>query len=157
MLFRSFTFLPAPQAEAVRIAVEPRPPALQIVNALKLADGGCPDGRAFRDLLQPSFEPERKRAVFAGRYPASCGEKDLNVALLSPNDQVEGVFRQYWSELGGFWSGTVREGAAPEGAQPFYAHESAPLGELVRGVNKFSNNVMGRRSEERRVGKECRL
>jgi serine-type D-Ala-D-Ala carboxypeptidase/endopeptidase (penicillin-binding protein 4) len=139
-----FTFLPGPPAGAVRIAVEPRPPALDIVNALKLAEGGCPDGRAFRDLLQPTFEPTTKRAVFAGRYPASCGEKDLNVALLSPNDQVEGVFRQYWSELGGLWSGAVREGAAPEGAQPFYTHDSAPLGELVRGVNKFSNNVMGR-------------
>lgn len=144
-----FTFLPAPGAEAVRIAVEPRPPALEVVNALKLTNGVCPDGRAFRDLLQPVFEPEKKRAVFAGKYPASCGEKDLHVALLSPNEHVQGIFRQYWSELGGTWSGAVREGAvregaAPEGARPFYTHESAPLGELVRGVNKFSNNVMGR-------------
>lgn len=139
-----FSFLPGPAQEAVRIAVEPRPPALEVVNALKPADGACPDGRAFRDLLQPTFQPERKRAVFAGRYPASCGEKDLNVALLSPNDQVEGIFRQYWSEQGGTWSGAVREGAVPEGARLFYTHESAPLGELVRGVNKFSNNVMGR-------------
>ena len=139
-----FTFLPAPAGEAVRIAVEPRPPALEVVNALKLANGACPDGRAFRDLLQPAFEPEKKRVVFAGKYPASCGEKDLHVALLSPNDHAQGIFRQYWSELGGTWSGAVREGAAPEGVRPFYTHESAPLGELVRGVNKFSNNVMGR-------------
>ena len=139
-----FTFLPAPGGETVRIAVEPRPPALEVVNALKPANGACPDGRTFRDLLQPLFEPEKKRVVFAGRYPASCGEKDLHVALLSPNDHVQGIFRQYWSELGGTWSGAVREGTAPEGAQPFYTHDSAPLGELVRGVNKFSNNVMGR-------------
>ena len=144
--FRSlrFTFLPAPETGGVRIAVEPRPPALEVVNLLRLAEGVCPEGRAFRDLLQPTFEPATQRAVFAGRYPASCGEKELYVALLAPNDQVAGILRQLWSETGGAWSGVVREGTAPVDAPPFHIHESAPLGELVRDVNKLSNNVMGR-------------
>lgn len=142
--YRSLRFRFRPEDGAVRIYIEPRPPALEVVNILRLGPGPCPDGRAFRDLLKPTFEPQRQRAIFAGQYPLSCGEKDLNVALLAPNDQVEGIFRQYWAELGGALAGAVREGPVPGGALPFYAHESAPLGELVRGVNKFSNNVMGR-------------
>jgi D-alanyl-D-alanine carboxypeptidase/D-alanyl-D-alanine-endopeptidase (penicillin-binding protein 4) len=144
--FRSlrFTFLPEAANGAVRIHVEPRPPALELVNVLKTSEGGCPEGRAFRDLLKPTFEPARQRAIFAGRYPSSCGEKDLNVALLEPNHHVGGVLRQLWGEMGGVWSGAVRDGAAPAAAQPFYVHESPTLGEIVRDLNKFSNNVMAR-------------
>ena len=73
--------------------------------------------RAFRDLLKPTFEPARQRAIFSGQYPLSCGEKDLNVALLEPNDHVAGVMRQLWAESGGTWTGAVREGQAPPGAR----------------------------------------
>jgi D-alanyl-D-alanine carboxypeptidase/D-alanyl-D-alanine-endopeptidase (penicillin-binding protein 4) len=144
--FRSlrFSFLPEPASKTVRLYVEPRPPELQVVNVLKLTEGTCPEGRAFRDLLQPTFEPERKRALFTGQYPAACGERELNVALLPADAHVAGVLRQLWSELGGSWAGEVREGRAPAGAAPFHVHESAPLAELVRDVNKFSNNVMAR-------------
>jgi D-alanyl-D-alanine carboxypeptidase/D-alanyl-D-alanine-endopeptidase (penicillin-binding protein 4) len=38
----------------------------------------------------------------------------------------------------------VREGRAPRGAAPFAVMESAPLYDVVRDVNKLSNNVMAR-------------
>lgn len=139
-----FTFVPAPENGAVRLSVEPRPGALEVVNVLKLSEGGCPEGRAFRDLLMPSFDAAKQRAIFAGQYPASCGEKELNVALLEPNDHVAGVMRQLWAEMGGTWNGTVREARVSAGLPPFHVHESPPLGEIVRDVNKFSNNVMAR-------------
>jgi D-alanyl-D-alanine carboxypeptidase/D-alanyl-D-alanine-endopeptidase (penicillin-binding protein 4) len=139
-----FTFLPEPEAAAVRLYVEPKPPALEVINVLALSGGGCPDGRAFRDLLQPTFQPERPRVLFSGRYPASCGERELNVALLDPNAHIGGLMRQLWGEIGGAWSGTVREGAAAADARPFHVHESAPLDEIVHDLNKHSNNVMAR-------------
>jgi len=139
-----FVFLAEPEHAAVRIYAEPRPPALEIVNVLKLADGACPEGSAFRELLKPTFEPARQRAIFSGQYPASCGEKDLNVALLEPNDQVAGLMRQLWAESGGIWNGGVREGAVPPGARLLHALESETLAEIVRDTNKFSNNIMAR-------------
>lgn len=144
--FRSlrFIFQPVPGAGSPRVAVEPRPPALEVVNVLRMSEGACPEGRAFRDLLAPTFEPAKQRAIFAGRFPASCGEKDLNVALLEPNDQVGGILRQFWAEAGGAWSGSARDGAVATGAVPFHVHESPSLAELVRDVNKLSNNVMAR-------------
>jgi len=38
----------------------------------------------------------------------------------------------------------VREGNVSPAARLIYVHESQPLGELVRDINKFSNNVMAR-------------
>jgi D-alanyl-D-alanine carboxypeptidase/D-alanyl-D-alanine-endopeptidase (penicillin-binding protein 4) len=143
-----FVFVAEPERAAVRIYAEPRPPALEIVNALKLSEGGCPEGSAFRELLKPSFEPVRQRVIFSGRYPASCGEKDLNVALLEPNDQVAGVLRQFWTESGGTWNnsgpGSVRDGPVPAGARLLHTLESPSLAEIVRDTNKFSNNIMAR-------------
>jgi D-alanyl-D-alanine carboxypeptidase/D-alanyl-D-alanine-endopeptidase (penicillin-binding protein 4) len=139
-----FVFVAEPERAAVRVYVEPRPPALEVVSVLKLSEGGCPEGSAFRDLLKPNFEPARQRVVFSGQFPASCGEKDLNVALLDPNDQVAGVFRQFWQESGGAWTGSARDGAATAGAKPFHVHESPALAEVVRDTNKFSNNIMAR-------------
>ena len=140
-----FAFVPEPEREAVRIYVEPRPPGLEVGNALRLSAGNCPEGRAFRDMLQPTFSAgPPPRAAFAGRYPIACGEKELNVALLAPNEQVAGVLSELWTEIGGAWTGRVREGTVPPEARLLHTHDSAPLAEIVRDVNKFSNNVMAR-------------
>jgi serine-type D-Ala-D-Ala carboxypeptidase/endopeptidase (penicillin-binding protein 4) len=54
------------------------------------------------------------------------------------------VFRAAWSALGGQLTGTVREGAWPAGAStPPWATVSSPsLAEVIRDINKYSNNVM---------------
>ncbi len=139
-----FAFAPEPERGTVRLFVEPRPPALEVVNVLKLAEGGCPEGMAFRELLKATFEPARQRAIFAGRYPVSCGEKELNVALLEPNDHVAGTLRQLWSELGGVWKGAARDGQVPAAASLLHTLDSPSLAEIVRHTNKFSNNIMAR-------------
>ena len=140
-----FGFVPDAVGGSVRVFADPRPPGLEIVNTLRLGEGACPDGRAFRALIGASFDGgQPPRASFTGRYPASCGERELSVALLNPREQVAGMMRQLWAEIGGAWSGAVRDGAAPAGAEPFHVQESAPLAEIVRDTNKFSINVMAR-------------
>jgi D-alanyl-D-alanine carboxypeptidase/D-alanyl-D-alanine-endopeptidase (penicillin-binding protein 4) len=140
-----FAFVPLPDGAGVRIYAEPRPPALELTNNLRLSSGPCLEGRAFRTLLAASFEPgPPPRAAFEGRYPIACGEKDLNVAFLPPDEHVAGVLRELWTEMGGAWGGRARDGLVPEDAQLLHTHESAPLAEIVRHVNKFSNNVMAR-------------
>jgi D-alanyl-D-alanine carboxypeptidase/D-alanyl-D-alanine-endopeptidase (penicillin-binding protein 4) len=140
-----FAFVPEPERNAVRVFVEPRPPALEVQNALRLSPGSCPEGRAFRDILQPTFEAgPPPRAAFAGRYPLSCGEKEVNVALLAPNEHVAGMLRELWGEIGVRWHGTVREAPVPAEARLLHTHDSVQLAEIVRDVNKFSNNVMAR-------------
>jgi D-alanyl-D-alanine carboxypeptidase/D-alanyl-D-alanine-endopeptidase (penicillin-binding protein 4) len=137
-----FTFLPA--ESAVRVFAEPALPGLEIVNSLKLAEGGCPEGRAFRSLIQAEFQSKPPRASFTGAYPLLCGEKELNVALYEPQEYVAAMIKQLWAEMGGSWAGVVRQGSASPNARLLYVHESEPLAEIVRDINKFSNNVMAR-------------
>ncbi|MGH8669629.1 MAG: D-alanyl-D-alanine carboxypeptidase/D-alanyl-D-alanine endopeptidase [Burkholderiales bacterium] len=142
--FKSLRFVFIPEGGGVRVFAEPSPPGLELVNTLKVGEGSCPEGRAFRELIQASFQSTPPRAAFTGQYPAECGERDLNVALHSPEDYVAGIVRLLWSEMGGSWSGAVRNGSASPGAQLLYTHESPPLSQIVRDINKFSNNVMAR-------------
>ena len=140
-----FVFLPEPGEDRVRVYVMPRPPGLEVTSNLRLADIPCLEGRAFRFILSPTFEPgPPPRVSFDGRYPVSCGEKDLNVALLPPDAHVAGVLGELWAEMGGAWTGRARAGTVPEAARLLHAHESPPLAEIVRDINKYSNNVMAR-------------
>ena len=139
-----FVFIPELERDAVRVSAEPALPGLEITNSLRIGSGNCPEGRAFRELIQATFQPRPARAAFTGTYPALCGERDMNVALHHPEDYVAGMIRHLWTELGGSWTGNLRDGTTPAGARLLYTHESEPLGEIVRDINKFSNNVMAR-------------
>lgn len=142
--FKSLRFVFVPEGERVRVFVEPGLAGLEVVNSLRLGPGVCPEGRAFRDLIQATFQSTPPRASFTGVYPLACAERDLNVSLHRPEDYVEGMLRTLWAEMGGTWSGRIRQGAVPPSARLLYAHESEPLSEIVRDINKFSNNVMAR-------------
>jgi D-alanyl-D-alanine carboxypeptidase/D-alanyl-D-alanine-endopeptidase (penicillin-binding protein 4) len=55
-----------------------------------------------------------------------------------------GVFRSLWEELGGKFSGNLRDGEIPASAQRSAVLSAPTLSEIVRDINKFSNNVMTR-------------
>jgi D-alanyl-D-alanine carboxypeptidase/D-alanyl-D-alanine-endopeptidase (penicillin-binding protein 4) len=142
--FKSLRFNFIPTESAVSVFAEPALPGLEIVNRLKLAPGACPEGRAFRALIQAEFQPKPPRASFTGAYPIACAEKDLNVALYEPQEYLAAMVKQLWAEMGGSWNGVVRQGSVSPAARLVYVHESEPLAQIVRDINKFSNNVMAR-------------
>jgi D-alanyl-D-alanine carboxypeptidase/D-alanyl-D-alanine-endopeptidase (penicillin-binding protein 4) len=142
----AFHFVPVPGDASVRVIAEPRPYPLEVVSLVRPTNGRCGDWRA---KIQPQFVPAatpRKafRALFTGSYPVSCGDRAWNIALFSHRDYVAGLFRQLWEEMGGSWTGQVHDGVVPSEATLVYTHKSPPLAEIVRDVNKYSNNVMAR-------------
>ena len=136
-----FQFSPDPELGSVRVTAEPR--ILEVVSVLRLAEGPCGD---WRERLKPDFQPHGAvpRALFTGSYNTSCGERDWHVALLPPTQYAGSLFRLLWAELGGSISGGAREGALLPLPKPFASIESPTLAEVVRDINKFSNNVMAR-------------
>ena len=54
------------------------------------------------------------------------------------------MFKELWQELGGTISGGWRNGEVPADARLLATAVSASNAELVRDINKFSNNVMAR-------------
>jgi D-alanyl-D-alanine carboxypeptidase/D-alanyl-D-alanine-endopeptidase (penicillin-binding protein 4) len=138
------TLLPDAAAKAVRVTAEPEPTNLDVTNLLKFGNGGCPEG--WRENLRADLtrHATRWRLVLTGTFPASCEQKTWRIGLLPHGEYVRGVFEQLWTELGGTLKGGVRDGIVPDAARELAAIESQTLAEMIRDINKFSNNVMAR-------------
>jgi serine-type D-Ala-D-Ala carboxypeptidase/endopeptidase (penicillin-binding protein 4) len=139
----SLRFLPDAAAGRLHIAADPHPPRLTVDNRVRLTAGGC---RGFgRNLaMRVVREADADRVIFTGRYPASCGENEIHRVLTDATPYVAGVFRALWGELGGRVAGGWREAPVPANARLLHSHASPPLADIVRSINKFSNNVMTR-------------
>jgi D-alanyl-D-alanine carboxypeptidase/D-alanyl-D-alanine-endopeptidase (penicillin-binding protein 4) len=133
----SYTFQPDETAGVARVMVEPALAGLQLDRTVPLAPGTCGD---WRGALKASFEAGRTK--FAGNYPAACGESTWPVADPAPASYDARLVEALWREMGGQLQGRVREGTAPTGLKPAFEQRSPALAELIRDVNKYSNNVM---------------
>jgi serine-type D-Ala-D-Ala carboxypeptidase/endopeptidase (penicillin-binding protein 4) len=149
-----YTFVPDTAAGVARVLVEPPLAGAAVEPSVPLAAGPCGD---WRGALQANFMPTgptggqaqgaANGAVdgptrFAGRYTASCGELSWPVADPQPASYDARLLEGLWREMGGQLTGQVREGPAPADRRPAFEQRSPPLAELVRDINKFSNNVM---------------
>jgi D-alanyl-D-alanine carboxypeptidase/D-alanyl-D-alanine-endopeptidase (penicillin-binding protein 4) len=138
-----FFFLLDPVAQGVTIVAEPKLAHLEVTSTVKLADGPCGDWRS-RLKYDVQSNGKTTRASFAGSLPASCGERVWNLAPLTHSQYVFGAFKALWQELGGELFGSVREGQVSAGAIAFATFESPSAADVLRDMNKFSNNVMAR-------------
>ena len=142
--FRALRFTLQPDNGRPRVLMETPSDGLRVDNQLRAGNGDC--GINWKDLIsvRPIPENNGSRLEFTGTYAALCGEKSLNLSPLPADAQAGGLIRALWKELGGSLSGQVRGGKVPIGAKLLAQHESPPLADAVRDINKFSNNVMAR-------------
>lgn len=129
---------------AVRVVTEPPIPSVEVVSRIKLVkNGACGD---WQERLTLDVQETGLLATLNldGNYAESCGERAWHVSLFDHARYDEALLRWLWSESGGKLLGKVRESAVPPDAKLIYTMESPPLADLVRDINKYSNNVMAR-------------
>ncbi len=78
-----------------------------------------------------------------GRFPRNCS---VRTALQLPerNRLAEALLRTLWAQMGGQISGVVREGQASADARVLAWRQARPWGELLRPLNKQSDNALSR-------------
>jgi serine-type D-Ala-D-Ala carboxypeptidase/endopeptidase (penicillin-binding protein 4) len=142
--FKSVKLAFAPNATntGVDVTMEPAMPNIALDNALVLDPAAACDD--WRSAVDAAFLDHQSSAAvrLAGRYPQDCAGREWYVALLDHPHYVQGIFTATFAAAGGRFAGAVRDGRAPQGAAPFATLESPPLYDIVRDVNKLSNNVM---------------
>lgn len=136
-------FLPEPGARSVKVLVDPPLANVQVENRITVTDGPCGDWRA-RVAPQLADDGKTARVSFRGTFALSCGERSYYLSVLRHAPYAGALFRHLWEELGGTLGGTVRDGSAGPDARLVFTWESPPLADLVRDINKYSNNVMAR-------------
>ena len=136
-------FIPDAVTRSVRVTVEPPLPQVQVVNNLKLADGTCGDWVG-RLRLDGQGNADGARLAFSGTYALDCGERVRSYSVLGHRQYVGALFAYLWREMGGTFTGQVRDGTTPAQARSLATAKSPSMSEVVRDVNKYSNNVMAR-------------
>lgn len=141
--FKAQEFFIVPQKSKVLVYADPPSENLEIRNKLNLVSGNCWAPGTGADM-RVYHQGSTTIAEFIGNYPAACGEKILQRAIIPDDQYVYGVFKALWQEMGGTISGTYRKGSASTASKPFYTESSRPLTDVIYSINKYSNNVMAR-------------
>ena len=109
---------------------------------IKPIAGECGD---WKNNLQ--IKREGRVLNLRGEYPVSCGDKYLDVNWQGA-EYVGGLFYHAWEQAGGRWTQAdktqIRLANVPENAVLLTEHTSPSLAEMLREMNKTSNNVMAR-------------
>ncbi len=140
------TFVPHPGSGSASVSFEPPLAGVHMQASVPLSAGQ--NGAASRAVcgdyqaqLKADFS-DPLRLVFNGSYPVACGEKVWAIAYPDPASYAERAIAGLWQEMGGTLGGRVREGRAAPNQKPAFELVSPPLAEVIRDINKFSNNVM---------------
>lgn len=141
-------FEPDPPRNAVRVYADPMPANLALENRLQLRPGRC-GGFLNGISLQVEGGSARDRLVVSGHYGTDCDLYTLSRSVLTGPTYAYGVFRSLWEEAGGVLDGSMRIDTAAvdklgADAKPFLRVDSPPLADVIRYINKYSNNVMSR-------------
>jgi len=135
-----FQFLPDDVNHKVRVSVDP-PIAGYAVGVPSLSEGNCSGW-----LEKLGADVNNGSASFTGTYDTGCGDKAwfMHPYQMSQNQYFGAVFRQMWHEVGGSFRGEVKTGRVPSDGKQVAEWISPMLPEIIRDINKFSNNVMAR-------------
>lgn len=146
--FRAIQVVLTPQNDHVLARLETPLAGAEIDNQLQPGDGPCSD---WKDNIQSSISGNF-RITLKGKLPRSCTPQTLQLAAHGPelagetgaNKYADALIRGLWQEMGGSWSGKAVSGIRPASATLVASSESQPVAQLVRDINKYSNNVMAR-------------
>lgn len=114
-----------------------------ITDKMRLSSTPCAQWR--QDWRTPvvTHHAQGVEVVLQGSFPRQCQVRAwLN---LIERDRLAGLtFQALWTRLGGTWSGQVREGTTPAQARLLATHEGPLWRELIRPINKRSDNTYTR-------------
>ena len=132
------TFVPNRATQTATVMYEPPLAGVAMQATVPLSAGECND---WRTNLGGDFN-DPARIGFTGSFPAACGEKEWPVAYSNPGSYAARAVGGLWIEMGGRIKGVVRDGQVPAELRPAFELSSPPFAEVIRDINKYSNNVM---------------
>lgn len=128
------------------VSYTPRLANLKVNNKLQNTSGGCGDWTKLAKASINKTGAEEWTASFIGKLPKQCKDLRWNVVAIGANDFLKQGLMAAWEDAGGEWKKTpqVKEGKAPNSAKLLFSHQGTVLGDAIKDINKFSNNVMAR-------------
>lgn len=134
------------EGNQAKIVTDPPLKDLQIVNNLAVVSpkrkGRCP---AIPDIEYiPTTQANGKVQLdISGKIAEDCTVQKY-ISLFDHDRYAMNIVRAFWTEIGGRITGKNVVGIMPKDAKPLVATWSPDLVEIIRDINKFSNNTMAK-------------
>lgn len=122
--------------------VDPPVQGVRVTGQVGWRGGPCPGSPQV--VTQLSTVGSDTVIQVSGEAVGSCGAFSTYRLAQSQERYFEAVFRMLWRELGGTLARDVRAGRVPPRAEAVAWHDSDSLANVIRQINKQSNNVMAR-------------
>jgi serine-type D-Ala-D-Ala carboxypeptidase/endopeptidase (penicillin-binding protein 4) len=129
--------------EAVRARTTPRIDGIELRSSFTLEDGRCGAWSGGWQPAQVQDEAGRVLIELRGRFPRQCTTRTW-LQLIDRDRLADLTLRTLWSRVGGTLQGRVRPGTAPAGARVLAQRLARPWGEVMRPLNKQSDNTLTR-------------
>ena len=133
-----------PKGNTIRVFADPSPANLEIQNNIKPAKGRCNRSNNNNIHIQVTDQAAGGKVRLTGAYPSACGEYEFFSVAAAPEAMIYGVFKSLWQDMGGTIDGGWRSAEQPAAGATLHSLRSQPLAEIIRSINKYSNNVMTR-------------
>lgn len=134
-------------ATELKLVMMPAMEKVSVGGDIKLVDGDCAAWESGWRTPELQRSGATLKVVLHGSFPKNCS-KSIGVNLLDHHDYLDRLLRASWDRLGGSLGGTVREAEAatttPAGARLLAEHVSRALPEVLRDINKQSDNTLAR-------------
>ncbi|AMC33758.1 D-alanyl-D-alanine carboxypeptidase/D-alanyl-D-alanine endopeptidase [Janthinobacterium sp. B9-8] len=129
------------EASGVVASLEPNLATVLIDNRLI----SSPTANCATNKLRLAIDNQGSSAKISlsGSMPSGC-TSERYLALLDHPSYTASLFRSLWAEQGGVIMGVNRTGLVPSEAQVLLTTRSPDLANVIRDINKFSNNTMAR-------------
>ena len=130
--------------DKLQLAMEPALDKVSIASHMTLIDADCAkweDGWKLPEVVRE--RGGKLKVVLNGTFPKNCARSN-SINVVDRQDYVDRLFRQKWREVGGEFKGETVEGSTPPESKLLAAHVSRTLPEVVRDINKPSDNTLAR-------------
>ncbi|AXA54828.1 D-alanyl-D-alanine carboxypeptidase/D-alanyl-D-alanine-endopeptidase [Pseudomonas thivervalensis] len=123
----------------VLVSVEPPIASIRIENVVKAVNGKqCAGGVRYNPVAQADGS---MTVTVSGQLGEGCSSQTY-LSLLDHATYTAGAVRAIWKELGGSIQGQDRLATTPSNAKVLARAFSPDLAEIIRDINKYSNNTM---------------
>ncbi len=139
--FKSQRFIVRGEESGAQVVMEPPIGSIQLINNVKIQPAKNCNNPVINYV--PKDDGHTLTLTVNGHIAPGCSTQNY-LALLDHSRYAAGVVRSIWQEMGGTILGNDMLGQTPNDARLLVRAYSPDLVEVIRDINKYSNNTMAK-------------
>jgi D-alanyl-D-alanine carboxypeptidase/D-alanyl-D-alanine-endopeptidase (penicillin-binding protein 4) len=131
-------------SKRLQLEMQPALERVSITSDMRLVEGDCAKWEDGWKLPAVEHQKDgRIRVVLQGTFPRNCTATN-SINVIDRDDYLDRLLRLKWKQLGGSIKGKTVAGATPPDTRLLAEHTSRALPEIIRDINKPSDNTLAR-------------